>query len=91
LPELFSTEPDVKRWKIEFNLLATSFYGGTGFGKSSIIIELNQLPLGGTCSIIPLTGFSLFTTFTIECLNFTDTDGLIQKYEYYSKYFIEMN
>jgi hypothetical protein len=91
LPEFFSSQPDVKRWKIEFNLFTTSFYGGTGFGKSSIIIGLNQLPFGGRCNITPLIGFSLFTTFTIECLNFTDFDGFIQKYEYYSKYLIELN
>ena len=86
LPELFFSEPDVMRWKVDFNIFTTSFYGGIGFGKSSVIIGLNQLPFGGTCNITPLTGFSLFTTFTIDCLNFTDLDGFIEKYEYYSKY-----
>jgi hypothetical protein len=85
MPELFLSDPSVKKWKIDFNLLTTSFYGGTGFGKSSIIIGINQLPTGGTCSINPLNGTSFSTIFTITCLNFSDPDGYIQKYEYLSK------
>jgi hypothetical protein len=85
MPELFLSEPSVKKWKIDFNLFTTSFYGGTGFGKSSIIIGINQLPTGGSCSINPLNGTSLLTIFTITCLNFNDPDGFIQKYEYLSK------
>ena len=86
LPQLFSSEPSIQKWKIEFNLFTTSFYGGTGFGKSSIIIGMNQLPTGGSCSVNPLDGISLFTIFTIKCVNFSDPDGYIQKYEYFSKY-----
>ena len=70
LPELFFSEPDVMRWKVDFNIFTTSFYGGIGFGKSSVIIGLNQLPFGGTCNITPLTGFSLFKTFMLKfCRN----------------------
>jgi hypothetical protein len=85
MPELFSSEPNVMKWKIDFNIFTASFYGGTGFGKSSIIIGLNKLPTSGTCSVNPLNGTSLSTIFTIECLNFTDSDGYIQKYQYLSK------
>ncbi len=85
VPEFFSSEPNVMKWKIDFNIFTTSFYGGTGFGKSSIVIGINQLPTGGSCSVYPLNGTSLSTIFTIECLNFTDSDGYIQKYEYLSK------
>jgi hypothetical protein len=45
MPELFSS--NVMKWKIDFNLFTTSYYVGTGFGKSSIIIGINQLPTGG--------------------------------------------
>ena len=85
MPELFFSEPSVTKWKIDFNLFTTSFNGGTGLGKSSIIIGINQLPAGGSCSINPLSGATLSTVFTIKCLNFSDPDGYIQKYEYLSK------
>jgi hypothetical protein len=85
MPELFLSEPKVKKWKIEFNVF-TSVYGETGFGKSSIILGLNERPKGGTCSISPLTGIADSTLFTIECVNFTDVDGYITKFEYFCKY-----
>jgi hypothetical protein len=91
MPELFSSEPKVKKWKIEFNLFTASFYGGTRFGKSSIILGLNERPKGGTCSISPLTGIAYSTLFTIECANFIDVDGYITKFEYFCKYLTVFN
>ncbi len=76
----------MKKWKIEFNLFTSSFYGGTGFGKSSIILAINERPFGGNCSISPLEGIADNTVFTIECVNFVDVDGYIVKYEYFCKY-----
>ena len=87
MPELFRSLPEIKKWKIDFNLFTTSFNGGTGFAKSSIILGLNQIPSGGTCSISPLTGISEITFFSIECNNFTDSDGYITKYEFYCMYY----
>jgi hypothetical protein len=85
MPELFLSEPNVKKWKIDFNLFTTSFYGGTGFGKSSIIVSLNEIPILGTCTVNPLSGLAETTIFTIKCYNFTDPDGFISKFEYYCK------
>ena len=84
IPEALNTRVNLQ-WKTQGNIFTTSFYGGTGFGKSSIVIGINQLPTGGSCSVYPLNGTSLSTIFTIECLNFTDSDGYIQKYQYLSK------
>jgi hypothetical protein len=83
MPELFRSMPHIKNWKIDFNLFASSFDWGTVFAKSSIIVALNQVPRGGECSVIPLNGTSESTLFTIECKNFTDSDGFISKYEFY--------
>lgn len=88
MPELFLSEPDTKRWKIEFNIYTNSFYGGTSFGKSSLIIGLNQIPVAGICSVNPSSGISELTIFTIVCSNFTDPDSYIKKFEYYCKYLI---
>ena len=85
MPELFRSLPGIKRWKIDFNLFTTSFLGGTGFARSSIIVAINQIPMGGTCSASPFNGISESTFFTIECKNFTDSDGYITKYEFYCK------
>ena len=85
MPELFLSEPNVKKWKIDFNLFTTSFYGGTGFAKSSIVVGLNEIPIGGTCAVYPLNGIAETTFFTVKCYNFTDYDGFISKYEYYCK------
>lgn len=41
------------------------------------------MPIGGSCTISPLTGINSDTVFTIECSNFTDPGGNIEKYEYY--------
>ena len=85
MPELFLQYPEVTKWKIDFNYYTTSFLGGTGLAQSSIIIGLNQVPNGGTCSIDPQVGITENTIFTINCFNFTDVDGYITKFEYYCK------
>ena len=85
MPELFLSELQTTKWKIDFNFYTQSFYGGTGFAKSSIVIGLNQIPIGGTCTISPLKGITEITVFTIECHNFSDPDGYISKFEYYCK------
>ena len=89
MPELFYSEPYVKKWKIDFNVITTSSYSGKSFGRSSLIIGIKQLPTNGSCSVVPLAGFSLFTIFSIECLNFTDPDGYIKKYEYFCNFYYQ--
>ena len=85
LSEFFKTYPNILKWKIEFNVLTTSFLGGTGFGLSSIVVGINQLPTNGFCSIYPQSGFSDNTIFSIRCSNWTDPDGFITRIEYYGK------
>ncbi len=72
----------MKRFKIDFNVFTSSYQTGTLFGISSIIVEINSLPTGGTCTISPIDGITEVTVFTIRCSNWTD-DGFISKYEYY--------
>lgn len=55
-------------------------------GKSSIIIEINKLPVPGECSVFPYTGTSFNTFFTINCFNWYDPDGKIKKYEFLAKF-----
>jgi hypothetical protein len=55
-------------------------------GKSSLIIEVNKLPVPGECSIFPYAGISFNTFFTINCINWYDPDGVIRKYEFLAKY-----
>ena len=54
-------------------------------GTSSQIYKINQPPSGGSCSIDLPSGTALLTYYTITCTGWTDSDGLIQSYEYYCK------
>ena len=83
MPELFQANPNIKRWKIDFTVLTNTFYDGTGFGTSSIVIGVNELPTGGYCEINPQSGITGNTTFFINCPNWFDPDGFITKLKYY--------
>ncbi len=52
--------------------------------SSAINFQINQPPENGLCTIYPLQGITS-TMFNINCLNWSDTDG-IQKYSAYGKY-----
>lgn len=86
MPEFFQSSSSVKQWKVDYNVLTSSFYGGTAFGYSSIILGINQLPANGFCSISPTSGITGNTTFFIKCTDWVDPDGFIARIEYYSKY-----
>ena len=85
LPEFFLASPEIKKWKIDFNVLTSSYFGGTAFGVSSITVGINQLPSGGFCTISPVSGISGNTSFSIYCPNWVDPDGYISRYEYYGR------
>lgn len=80
---LFSNNPNILIWKIEFTLASTTISNGITTGKSSILIKLNELPTSGNCSITPLTGISASTTFSISCSNWIDSDGYVANYAFY--------
>jgi len=84
---MFTTNPDVKRWKVEFGLTAVSKQNGIANGASSLILELNQIPYNGTCSVTPDNGTALQTLFTFTCKDWLDKDGTIDKYVFYSTLF----
>jgi REJ domain len=87
LQELFLSEPTVKKWKIDFTVYTSSFYGGTATGRSSIIVGINELPINGSCTISPTTGIAASTIFTITCTKWVDPDGNIVRYEYWGNSF----
>jgi hypothetical protein len=84
-PALFFASHNIARWKIDFEVLTSSFYGGTAFGYSSIVVGINQLPKVDSCSIEPQNG-TTNTIFQISCNNMIDSDGFVAKVEYYSKF-----
>lgn len=83
LPDLFLDNPKIEKWKIDFNVLTSSYMGGTSFGLSSIIIGINQRPTVHSCTIEPKNGMT-DTNFNITCNELNDSDGYIEKIEYYS-------
>jgi hypothetical protein len=84
-PALFLASPDIIRWKIDFEVVTSSFYGGIAFGYSSIVVGINQLPTVDSCSITPQNG-TTNTIFNISCNKMLDSDGFVAKVEYYSKF-----
>lgn len=82
---LFSSNPGTFRWKVEFTISTTSQTIGITTGKSSLIVQVNQVPKHGTCSINHNEGYSSETEFTIECINWADDDGYIKNYLFSSE------
>ena len=58
---------------------------------ASLTLKRNYLPLNGSCFVDKTNGTSLFTWFNIICLNWTDSDGIIAKYEFYATYKDNLN
>jgi hypothetical protein len=69
--------PSITSWRIEYK----ASNPGNIDGLSSIILNLNRVPSGGTCTIDQTTGIALSTYFAVSCSNWIDTDGNITKYE----------
>lgn len=80
---LFLENPSIYLWKFEFTLTSTTPANGIATGQSSMVVLVNQLPYGGTCTVTPTTGIALNTTFTIDCSSWLDDDGDIYEYAYF--------
>jgi hypothetical protein len=71
--------------KVDATITTISKSGGIAEGSSSIVLKVNKPPFEGICSIYPLNGTYLSTVFKIKCSNWTDSDGFVEKYEFYGK------
>ena len=76
---LFSSLKYTPNLKIEFTAVGSS----NELGSSSLIIRVNNLPYGGYCLFKINYGVSLETYFEISCLDWLDSDGYIERYEFY--------
>ena len=80
----FQNNTDTTIWKFKLDITTISSTNGISTGSSSLIIFINRMPKNGSCSITPLNGVVLNTDFTIVCQNWYDSDGSIQRYNYYA-------
>ena len=62
-----------------------SLLNGTNFTTKMIILA-NQQPSEGYCWVDLATGYALNTWFTIYCDNWTDSDGIVVKYEFFGTF-----
>ena len=85
--DLFKENPTILFWKFEITMTTVSRTNGIATGKSSIIVQINELPKNGICKINSTTGVPSETVFAIECSNWVDNDGSIQKYVFSGKLF----
>ena len=86
-PALFAAYPDVYFWKVEGSISVSNGVFGLANGASSLVLAINKNPSGGSCSISPLYGITMETVFRIECTDWPDPDGFIDKYEFYGNLF----
>ena len=85
----FDSNPSTKIWKVEFTVSTLSSINGFSTGTSSLQIYLNEIPKNGACTASPTSGFADDTLFNIQCLNWIDSDGTIEKYEYYGIKYVQ--
>jgi hypothetical protein len=79
--DLFKLYEITSNWKIVFKIKTNS----NATGLASMLFVLNSLPSGGKCFYNLNKGMSLATLFEISCSDWTDSDGSIEKYEFYGK------
>jgi hypothetical protein len=68
-------------------LSTNSYANGLAVGSSSIILQTNKIPLGGTCNISQTNGTAYETEFTIWCENWIDVDGYVAEYSFFAYYY----
>jgi hypothetical protein len=51
-----------------------------------MVFLINQLPREGNCSLSQYNGTCLSTLFRIQCFNWKDPDGYVDRYEYLSNF-----
>lgn len=72
--ELFALFPNVTEYQV--TITATTTNGATATAYTNLLI--NTPPKDGTCSISPTVGIVRQTTFTIDCNNWVDSDGIVE-------------
>jgi len=88
---LFNDFKKITYWKIELTVFATATLDQvTENGTSSLILKINQTPYNGTCVLSNSNGIAFQTYFTINCSDWTDSDGYIASYEFYGSYLFDL-
>lgn len=54
--------------------------------SANLILQTNQKPYNGSCSVNLNTGYALDTNFIITCINWADLDGIVTKYEFFASF-----
>lgn len=70
LKDLLIYDPKITHWRFEVH-----YQWNSGITISRLNVQLNSSPQNGSCSISPLRG-TLITQFTIDCVNWTDANGI---------------
>lgn len=84
---LFSAS--IAQYKVELSIKTLSSSVNSLNNKvfsTSMIMQTNQVPYNGTCSIDLSSGNALQTYFTITCQDWYDSDGIVSKYEFFASY-----
>jgi hypothetical protein len=81
-PLLFKNYFDKLFWKVDFIITKNSNINGL----ASLTFLINQVPKNGQCFVDQYNGISLSTTFNIKCFDWIDTDGSIERYEFFATY-----
>jgi hypothetical protein len=84
---LFNDFPNVQSWMVQYSATA----GATVTGSSSIVLFVNQLPMGGTCNVDRTTGTALSTYFVVSCSGWVSPGGSITTYELNGNQFFNLS
>lgn len=80
LKSLFDKYPNIRQWKIDLGLWIDD--DTATLSETTVLLEMNTVPSGGSCTINPSVGYALKTFFLINCINWRDPDG-IKTYEFF--------
>jgi hypothetical protein len=75
--DLFNDFPNVVSWMVQYSATV----GGIATGSSSIVLFVNKLPTGGSCTVNQTAGIALSTYFAVSCSGWTSPGGSISTYE----------
>jgi hypothetical protein len=82
--QLFQDYPFVL-WKVQLIGDLIISQNETSQGQSSKVFYVNYPPKNGLCDVNPKNG-TTNDLFTLYCLNWIDSDGVVVEYVYYGKY-----
>ena len=82
-----------EQYEVIFTISTTSWIPSLNNQQFStnMILSANQKPYNGHCTVDLSSGYALITYFTITCLDWMDMDGIVVKYEYFSKFNFQNN